>query len=99
MSTDAHEPTNTDRIALANALYELAESFALEATLWTSSDAQHNCARTGRLLAEIARQLIAGRANYDKAKAFEDAGRLIHANVVACRRFFTSLLTPPTRGA
>lgn len=95
MNTNHDEPTNTDRIALSNNLYELAESFALEATLWTSSDAQLQCARTGRLLAEVARQLLSGRADYTKAEAFQDAATLLLANVVGCRRFFASLLTPP----
>lgn len=100
MSTlDPHAPTLTDRIALSNQLYELAESFALEATLWTSTDAQTNCARSGRQLAEVARLLISGRANYAKAQAFAEAATLIYRNVVACRRFFASMLTPPTRGA
>lgn len=100
MSTlDPHAPTLTDRIALSNQLYELAEGFALEATLWTSSDAKLNCARSGRMLTEVARQLLAGRADYAKAQAFDEAAKLILANVVATRRFFTSLLTPPTRGA
>lgn len=100
MSTiDPHAPTNTDRIALSNQLYELAESFALEATLWKDSDAKLNCARSGRQLAEVARQLLGGRANFAKAQAFADAATSIYRSVVACRRFLTSTLTPPTRGA
>ncbi|KNY06858.1 hypothetical protein [Microbacterium sp. GCS4] len=96
---DPHAPTNTDRIALSNELYELAESFLLEAQQWTSTDAQQQCARSGRTTAEIARQLLSGRADYAKATAYAEAGRLILANVVACRRFFTSMLTPPSRGS
>lgn len=100
MSTiDPHAPTNTDRIALSNQLYELAESFALEATLGKDSDAKLNCARSGRQLAEVARQLLGGRANFAKAQAFADAATSIYRSVVACRRFLTSTLTPPTRGA
>lgn len=100
MSTlDPHAPNNTDRIALSNQLYELAESFALEATLWTSPDAQLNCARSGRQLAEVARLLIAGRADFAKAQAFADAATMIYRSVIAARRFFTAVMTPPTRGA
>ncbi|MEV8265953.1 hypothetical protein AB0P00_17585 [Microbacterium sp. NPDC077057] len=100
MSTlDPHAPTNVDRIALSNQLYELAESFLLEAQLWTDTDAQHGCARSGRQLAEVARQLLSGRADYTKAQAFAEAATLIYRNVSGCRRFFTSILTPPTRGA
>ncbi|MEV4738528.1 MULTISPECIES: hypothetical protein [unclassified Microbacterium] len=95
---DPHAPTNTDRIALSNQLYELAESFLLEAQLWTSTDAQQQCARSGRTIAEIARQLLAGRADFAKATAYADASKLILDNVIACRRFFTSMLTPPSRG-
>lgn len=96
---DPHAPTNTDRIALSNQLYELAESFLLEAQQWTSTDAQQQCARSGRTTAEIARQLLAGRADFAKATAYAEAAQLILANVTACRRFFTSMLTPPSRGA
>lgn len=100
MSTlDPHAPTNTDRIALSNQLYELAESFALEATLWADAEAKLGCARSGRQLAEVARQLIAGRADFAKAQAFADAAGLIYRNVVATRQFFTSITTQPTRGA
>lgn len=95
---DPHAPTNTDRIALSNQLYELAESFLDEAQLWTSTDAQHQCARSGRIIAEIARQILAGRADYAKATAYAEASTLILANVTACRRFFTATLTKPTRG-
>jgi hypothetical protein len=99
MSTTDPEITNTDRIALSNHLYELAESFQLEASVWTSPDAQLNCARTARKLVEVARHLLSGRADYAKATAYSEAAALILANVVACRRFFTSVLTPPSRGA
>lgn len=92
-------PTDVDRIALSNSLYELAESFALEATLWTSTDAVNECSRSARLLNEIARGLLNGSANYAKAEAFHDAAQVILAHVIGCRRFFTSLLTPPTRGS
>lgn len=99
MSTpDPHAPTKVDRIALSNHLYELAESFALEATLWTSTDAQLNCARSGRQLAEVARHVVAGRADMAKAQAFADAATMIYRSVVGSRRFFTSVLTPPSRG-
>lgn len=100
MSTlDPHAPTNTDRIALANGLYELAESFLLEATLWKDDDAMELLARTGRKLAEVARAVPSGAADYPKANAYAEAADLILKNVTACRRFFTSVLTPPTRGA
>lgn len=95
---DPHAPTNTDRIGLSNQLYELAESFLLEAQLWSSTDAQRRCAESGRTIAEIARQVLAGRADFTKATAYAEASQLILANVTACRRFFTATLTKPTRG-
>lgn len=99
MSTlDPHAPTLTDRLALSNQLWELAESFALEATMWKDSDAKVSCARSARQLAEVARQLIAGRADYAKATAFADAATMIYRSVVSCRRFLTATLTPPSRG-
>lgn len=98
MSTlDPHAPTHTDRIALSNQLYELAESFALEVTLWSSPDARLNLARSGRQLTEVARLLIAGRADYAKAQAFAEAATLIYRNVVATRRFFAAVMHEPTR--
>lgn len=97
--TDPHAPTNTDRIALSNQLYELAESFALEATLWKADQAKLNLARSGRQLAEVARQLLSRRADFAKAQAFADAATSIYRSVVACRRFLTSTLAEPTRGA
>lgn len=98
-SRDPHAPTNVDRIALSNQLYELAESFALEATLWSSDDARLNCARSGRQLAEVARNVVAGRADMAKAQAFADAATMIYRSVVGSRRFFTSVLTPPVEGS
>lgn len=98
-TTDPHAPTATDRIALSNHLYELAESFALEATLWSSPEASLNCARSGRQLAEVARHVVAGRADMAKAQAFADAATMIYRSVVGARRFFTAVLAPPTRGA
>lgn len=95
MSTlDPHAPTNTDRIALANHLYELAESFLLEATLWKDDEAKVNLARTGRKLAEVARALPSGAADYPKSNAYAEAADFILKNVIACRRFFTTVLTP-----
>ena len=96
MSTlDPHAPNNTDRIALSNQLYELAESFALEATLWPQPEAQLNLARSGRQLAEVARQLLSARADFAKAQAFAEAATLIYRNVVATRRFFAALMHEP----
>lgn len=88
------EPTNTDRIALSNHLYELAEEFTAEADRWTAENAKAECERIARLLAEIARGVLSGAANYAKAEAFREAATVIAAHVIGARRFFDALRAP-----
>ncbi|PCE13998.1 hypothetical protein AUC47_04945 [Microbacterium sp. SZ1] len=94
--TDA--PTLIDRVALSNSLYELAESFALEATLWTvGSPMRAELERSARLLAELARHVLTGRADHAKAEAFLDGGQTRLAEAQSIRRFRDTLNTPPRR--
>ena len=88
--------TLTDRVALSNGLYEVAESMILEAELWTESQYMPaDLRRQARKLGEIARHVLTGTADFAKAEAFNEAGRLILGRAIAARRFFESLNTPP----
>lgn len=86
---------DTDSLASANALLELAASFEQEATMWREPGAKAELGRTARHLAEIARHLIRGQADVEKADAFFEAGRIVLGNVQGARRFFQVILTPP----
>lgn len=88
--------TAIDRIALSNLLYELAESFTEEAERWKPRN-KGELQRTGRLLAELARGVLSGAAQFTTAEAYADAGALQLARAVAQRRALTSILTPPNR--
>lgn len=88
-----HDGTITliDRIALSNALLEVADGFTQEAELWNlAPDAQQEFHRNARRLAEIARGVLGGYANHAKAEAFHEAGRLQLGRAIAARRFFTA---------
>lgn len=88
--------TITDRIALSAALHQVAEGFVLEAELWTeSTDAPPEFMRSARLLSELARHVLTGRANYAKAEAYHEAGRIKLGQAIAARRFFTALSSAP----
>lgn len=90
--------TNLDRIALANALLEVADGFIQETDLWVlTPDAQAEFTKNARLLAEIARGVLNGYANFEKAEAFHDAGRQQLGRAIAARRFFTNLNHKPKR--
>lgn len=89
--------TLTDRIALSALLYELADGFAHEAKLWKAADTHSECERTSRHLAELARGVVSGAADYTKAEAFTEAGTVILGNVIGARRFFASVLAEPSR--
>lgn len=83
--------TNIDRVALSNALLEVAEGFMQEQELWTmSAPAQTEFARNARLLAEIGRGVLSGAADFTKAEAFHEAGRLQLGRAIAARRFFAT---------
>lgn len=90
--------TNIDRIALSNALLEVAETFLQEAELWPMSpSSQAEFTKNARLLAEIARGVLSGAADFTKAEAFHEAGRLQLGRAMAARRFFTSVKHKPKR--
>lgn len=89
--------TNLDRIALSHALHEVAEGFMHEADVATGERIPAEYRRSARLLAEIARGVLNGRADYAKAEAFHEAGRIKLGQAIAARRFFTALTTPPNR--
>jgi hypothetical protein len=83
--------TNIDRIALSNALLEVAEGFIQEQELWTmSAPARADFAKNARLLAEIGRGVLSGAADFTKAEAFHEAGRMQLGRAIASRRFFTA---------
>lgn len=86
--------TNIDRISLSNLLYELAESFIQEAELWKPRN-KRELQRTGRLLAELARGVLSGAADFRTAEAYADAGALQLSYAVAQRRVITTITTPP----
>jgi hypothetical protein len=88
--------TIVDRVALSNALFEIAESFVQEATLWPlMPSARDEFNRTARKLAEIARGVLGGYADFAKAEAFHDAGLIQLGRAMAARRFVTAFETPP----
>lgn len=83
-----------DRVSTSNHLHELAESFALEATMWAEPRSKNELLRTARRLADIARAVVTS-ADLDKARAYADAATMILRNVQGTRRFFQTVLTPP----
>lgn len=87
---------DTDHLALSQELLTIAENFAMEAQLWKEPNAKAECMRVANHLADLARHVVRGNADLDKADAFARAGAAIYLNVVGTRRFFTSIihLTP-----
>lgn len=91
-----HVITRTDRIALSNALYETAESFATFAQRWRQQTGiPDDMRRQARLLAEVARAVLGTGYEYQRAEAFLDAGTRILANERAAWEFFRCVSTPP----
>lgn len=86
------EPGEMDieRIAAANTLFDLADRFAIEATMWADTDAKRNLGSSARHLFELARQTVRG-GSLDIATAYADAGNLLIGNVQGARRFLLSL--------
>lgn len=83
-----------ERIATSNVLFELADRFATESTLWADRDAKRNLERTARHLAQLARQTLTD-GDLDIATAYADAGALLISNIEGARRFLHSLDTKP----
>lgn len=84
--------TLTDRVALSNDLFELSESFTVEAKLWRPSS-RRELERSSRVLAELARGVLSGAANYQRAEAFADAGAVLLAETVGQRKTITRRVT------
>lgn len=86
--TDA--PTLTDRVALSNALYELAESCALEASMWLGGRLKAELNRSATLLGRLARNSLVARVDHAKAEAYLDAGQRMLASAQAARRLLAA---------
>lgn len=84
--------TLTDRVALGNDLYELAESLTVEAKSWRPSQ-RRELERMSRVLAEIARGVVSGAAEYQRAEAFADAGAVLLAETQKRRTEITRRVT------
>ncbi|TFV82031.1 hypothetical protein E4V99_13945 [Microbacterium sp. dk485] len=83
-----------ERIATSNVLFEMADRFATESTLWAERDAVRNLTRTARHLSQLARQTLTG-GDPDIATAYADAADLLIRNIEGARRFLHCLDTPP----
>lgn len=83
--------TLTDRVALSNDLYELSESFIAEAMRWRPSK-RRDIERNSRVLAELARGVLSGAANYQRAEAFADAGAILLAETQGQRKTIAAQL-------
>lgn len=86
--------TQTDRISLSHLLYELAERYADEAKLWRPQR-RAELLRNARLLAEYARGVLNGAADFQRCEAYADAGATLLAQTIAQRRMLHAVLTPP----
>lgn len=88
--------TQIDRNALSVYLYELADTYTDEAKLWKPKN-RRALERSARLLAELARGVLSGAADFQRAEAFADAGAALMAETVAQRRAIDAILTRPNR--
>lgn len=84
--------TVTDRVALSNDLFELSEAFADEAKRWRPT-ARRELERNSRLLAEIARGVLSGAADFQRAEAFADAGATTLVGTQEQRHALTARVT------
>lgn len=102
MSIQIHDGriTHIDRLALSNALYEIAETFAEMSTRWRpETGIPADMQRQARLLAQVARSVLSPVYPYAKGEAFHDAGRHVLANERAAWEFFRTVATPPNTRA
>lgn len=91
--------TRTDRIAISNALYELAERYAERSKLWPpTSPMPEDMRRKARTLSQIARAVLSPTFEYARAEAFYDAGCKVLDREIAAWDFFRSVSTHPTGG-
>lgn len=92
--------THTDRIALSNALYSLAERFGELAQRWgEDTGIPRDMQRQSRLLAQVGRSVLSPVYAYEKAEAFYEAGNRILDNERAAWEFFRCVRTAPRRPA
>lgn len=84
--------TQIDRNALSNDLYELSEALGEEAKRWRPSQ-RRELERSSRMLAEIARGVLSGAADYQRAEAFADAGAVLLAETQKQRKDITRRVT------
>ena len=85
---------DTDRIAVSSELFDLADRFAVEATMWAEASSKANLARGARHLAQLARGVLTV-GDIEVARAYADAGRTLMGNIEGARRFLLCLDTPP----
>lgn len=99
MTTPTPRPTiDTDRLALSEECYQLAENFTVEANMWKLPEAKKELSRVALTMAELGRGIVSGAAEPVRADAFIRAAALILGNVVATRRFFTAIVHEPSAG-
>lgn len=89
MTTDT---LNVERIEVSNQLMNAAEQFDQESTAPIGPAAQAECKRIAGTLATIARALLNGQADLDRAIAYLDAGHRLLVDVVAKRRLIEEIL-------
>lgn len=90
--------TRTDRIALSNALYALAERFTDHARRWRpETGVPRDLLRQARTLAQLGRAVISPTYEYARAEAFYSAGESILRDEEAAWQFFRTVSTPPSR--
>ena len=88
---------DTERVALSNELSNLAERFAIEATLWALPEAKAECDRVARYLAQLARAALSN-GNVEVINAYAEASRVLIDHIVGVRRFFHVIGTHPKVG-
>lgn len=101
MKTAIHDDTvtRTDRIALSNALYALAERYADRSKLWPpTSPIPEDLRRKARMLSTVARAVLSPSYEYARADAFYDAGCRVLDREIAAHEFFRSVNAHPTGG-
>lgn len=86
---------DTDRIALSHELSNLAERFAIEASMWAMAEAKSECERVARYLAQLSRSAIT-TGDIQTIDAYAEAARILVANVEGVRRFFQCINTQPS---
>lgn len=87
--------SDIDRIAVSNELFEISERFMLEATLWSEPGCRVELERVARHLSVIARRTLTA-GDIEVADAYARSADLLMRNIEGTRRFFRTVLTPPS---